>query len=252
MPIRRSEMGKTLHVPPRRRVSSRTLDSGPPPARGYWVAAISLAVLLTSPPADAKKAKVSEYAPSYAPLPAPQPQANGAIFQASQGYAPLTSGTRAAMIGDILTIALVERTLASKSATQTTDRSGDIGLTPPSTGPLSFFSSSDVNMGGGSSFDGKGQATQSNALQGEISVTVAEVYPNGTMLVRGEKLVRLNRGDEFIQFSGLVRPTDVSADNRVLSTRVADARIHYTGKGEVARASRQGWLQRFFSMLSPF
>jgi flagellar L-ring protein precursor FlgH len=44
----------------------------------------------------------------------------------------------------------------------------------------------------------------------------------------------------------------VTADNRVLSTRVADARITYTGKGEIARASRQGWLQRFFSVVSPF
>jgi flagellar L-ring protein precursor FlgH len=107
-------------------------------------------------------------------------------------------------------------------------------------------------MGGDAKFDGKGQAAQSNALSGEVSVTVAEVFPNGTMLVRGEKLIRLNRGDEFVQFAGLVRQTDVSADNRVPSTRVADARITYTGKGEIARASRQGWLQRFFSMVSPF
>jgi flagellar L-ring protein precursor FlgH len=62
----------------------------------------------------------------------------------------------------------------------------------------------------------------------------------------------LNRGDEFIQIAGIIRPADISNDNKVLSTRVADARITYSGKGEIARASRQGWLQRFFSMLSPF
>ena len=72
------------------------------------------------------------------------------------------------------------------------------------------------------------------------------------MLVRGEKALTLNRGDEFVQISGLVRPADITPDNRVLSTRVADAKITYTGKGEIARASRQGWLQRFFSMISPF
>jgi flagellar L-ring protein precursor FlgH len=70
--------------------------------------------------------------------------------------------------------------------------------------------------------------------------------------VRGEKLLTLNRGDENIRISGIVREADIGPDNRVLSTRVADARITYTGKGEIARASRQGWLQRFFSMLSPF
>jgi flagellar L-ring protein precursor FlgH len=191
------------------------------------------------------------HAPSFAP-PLPPPAANGSIFQTSQGYAPLTSGTRAASVGDLLTVVLVERTQAAKSAVANTGRKGDIGLAPPVTGPLSLFTPQDFNMGGSSSFDGKGQAAQSNTLSGEVSVTVAEVYPNGTMLVRGEKLIRLNRGDEFIRFSGLVRPTDVSADNRVASTRVANADITYSGKGEIARASRQGWLQRFFSIVSPF
>ncbi|MDB5725723.1 MAG: flagellar basal body L-ring protein FlgH, partial [Novosphingobium sp.] len=172
--------------------------------------------------------------------------------QPAAGYAPLTSGARASSVGDILTVVLVERTQATKSATQGTDRNGAIGLTPPATGPFALFAGSDVNMSGGQSFKGTGQAAQSNALTGEISVTIAAAYPNGTMLVRGEKTVTLNRGEEMIRLSGLVRSADIGADNRVLSTRVADARITYTGKGEIARASRQGWLQRFFSVVSPF
>jgi flagellar L-ring protein precursor FlgH len=72
------------------------------------------------------------------------------------------------------------------------------------------------------------------------------------MLVRGDKLIKLNRGDEFVRISGIVRQADVNADNRVPSTRVADADITYSGKGEIARGSRQGWLQRFFTMISPF
>lgn len=194
----------------------------------------------------------AEYRPTLA-APAPASiQANGAIFQAANGYAPLTSGTRAAMVGDVLTIALFERTQASKSATQTSGREGEIGLTPPTTGPLDFFKPTDINFAGDQSFNGKGQATQSNLLSGEISVTVAEVYPNGTMLVKGEKLVTLNRGDEYIRLAGIVRAADIGPDNRVPSTRVADARITYSGTGEIARASRQGWLQRFFAVVSPF
>jgi flagellar L-ring protein precursor FlgH len=206
---------------------------------------VSAAVLLTA------GKKPNPYEPVLPPPP-PAPAANGAIFQASHGYAPLTSGTRASQVGDLLTVVLVERTQAVKTATATTGRDGDIGLSPPITGPLSFFTPEEFNMGGSSKFNGKGQAGQSNALSGEISVTVAQVYPNGTMLVRGEKLIKLNRGDEFIRISGLVRQADVTADNRVPSTRVADADITYSGKGEIARASRQGWLQRFFSMVSPF
>jgi flagellar L-ring protein precursor FlgH len=81
---------------------------------------------------------------------------------------------------------------------------------------------------------------------------VAEVYPNGTMLVQGQKRVTLNRGDEFVRIKGIVRVADVDANNRVPSTRVADAQISYTGKGDVARAGRQGWLSRFFQVVSPF
>lgn len=194
------------------------------------------------------------YQATHAPeMPPAPPQPNGAIFQASAGYSSLTNGARASQVGDIITILLVERTQASKSTSANTDRSGSIGLTPPTTGPFSkLFSPSDVGASGTQGFKGKGDAAQSNALSGEITVTIARVYGNGTMLVRGQKALTLNRGDEYVQVSGLVRQADIGPDNRVLSTRVADARITYTGKGEIARASRQGWLQRFFSMISPF
>jgi flagellar L-ring protein FlgH len=183
--------------------------------------------------------------------PPPQP-ANGAIFQATSGYAGLYEGTRARHVGDPLTIVLVERTSASKSAGTKLDSGGGFGLTPPSTGPLSLFNPTDASASGRRNFAGTGTADQSNALSGEVSVTVSEVLPNGTMIVQGQKTVTLNRGDEFVQIRGLVRPADISADNRVLSTRVADARIAYTGRGDVARASRQGWLSRFFQVISPF
>lgn len=210
-----------------------------------------VALGINAVPAHAKKREKIDYAPVYAPMPLPA-AANGAIFQVANGYAPLTSGSRASMVGDILTIQLVEATQASKTSTANTDRNGSIGLTPPVTGPLSLFDPSDITASGGGKFAGKGNATQSNQLTGEITVTVAAVYPNGTMLVRGEKLLTLNRGDETIRIAGIVRAADISPDNRVLSTRVADARISYAGKGDVARASKPGWLNSFFSIISPF
>ena len=222
-------------------------------AAGASVLCAALALLVVEAPADARKGKTDpDYAPSYAPAYGSAP-ANGAIFQAEQGYAPLTSGARAGRVGDILTIVLAERTQASKSNAAKTDRSGSISLDPPTTGPIShILKETDLSGGAGSKFDGNGQATQSNQLNGEITVTIAEIYPNGTMLVRGEKLLTLNRGDERVQISGIIRAIDISPENRVLSTRVADANIRYVGKGEIARASKQGWLQSFFSMISPF
>ncbi len=219
------------------------------------ILATSLAAFVASPALAGKKKREAErefYAPTVMPEPA-APAANGSIFQASMGYTPLTSGARATSVGDIITIVLVERTQATKSNSADTNRSGSIGLTPPTTGLFSkLFSPSDIGASGQNGFNGKGGASQSNALTGEITVTIAAVYPNGTMLVKGEKALTLNRGDEFIQISGLIRQADISPDNRIASTRVADAKIIYNGKGEIARASRQGWLQRFFSMISPF
>ncbi|WP_257545810.1 flagellar basal body L-ring protein FlgH [Sphingopyxis sp. DBS4] len=216
--------------------------------RPFKLALIALA--LAPAPAVAKDKVAPDAFAVTMPPPPPAPPTNGAIFQG--GYVPLTSGGRAGAVGDIITIQLVERTAATKSNAAATQRDGDIGLTPPTTGPLSLFNPSDVAMGGGQQFKGKGDASQSNALSGEVSVTIAEVYPNGTMLVKGEKLLTLNRGDERVQISGIVRAIDIGPDNRILSTRVANAHIRYVGKGEIARASKQGWLQRFFSIISPF
>ena len=212
---------------------------------------LGLIVLALAAAPAAAKDKVAPDAFSVSmPAPPPPPPSNGAIFQS--GYTPLTSGGRAGQVGDIITIQLVERTAATKSNAANTQRDGSIGLTPPATGPFSLFDPSDVGASGTQQFKGKGDASQSNALSGEVSVTVAAVYPNGTMLVKGEKLLTLNRGDERVQISGIVRAIDISPDNRVLSTRVANANIRYVGKGEIARASKQGWLQRFFSIISPF
>ena len=184
--------------------------------------------------------------------PPPPPPANGSIFQASDGYAPLYQGWTAHRVGDPLTIVLVEHTIASKSSSSKLDSSGGFGITPPTTGALSLFKSTDASLSGNRGFNGKGTADQSNTLAGEISVTVAQVYPNGTMLVQGQKRLTLNRGDEFVTIKGVVRIADIDTNNTVASTRVADAQIAYTGKGDVARAGRQGWLSRFFSVVSPF
>ena len=187
-----------------------------------------------------------------APAPAPVTRpANGSIFQPNDGYAALYEGNRAHRVGDPLTVVLVERTQASKTAGTSLDSGGGFSITPPTAGPLSFDPGAS-RLAGARNFAGQGAADQANALSGEISVTVAAVYPNGTMLVQGQKRVTLNRGDEFIQIRGIIRIADIDPNNRIPSTRVADARIAYTGKGDVARAARQGWLSRFFQVISPF
>lgn len=192
-----------------------------------------------------------------AALPAPPPlvpaaaTGDGAIFHAATGYAPLHYGQRAARVGDPITVILAERTGTTKFASGNTKRDGSIGLTPPSVGPFSF-NPGVLNSGAGGSFKGTGDAAQNSTLSGQITVTIAEVLPGGIARIRGEKVMTLSQGDEWIQLTGLVRLADISSDNTVLSPRIADARITYAGKGSVQRAGREGWLSRFFGVVSPF
>ncbi len=219
--------------------------------------ALVVAVAFLPNAADAgilgRKKPAPDFSAALPPPPAPPAAApTGSIFQVAEGYAALYEGTRARRVGDPLTIVLVERTVASKSASSKLDSGGGASITPPATGRLALFANTDATISGKRNFGGTGAADQSNTLSGEVSVTVSQVLPNGTMLVQGQKRVTLNRGDEFVQIKGLIRVADIDADNRVPSTRVADAQIAYTGKGDVARASRQGWFGRFFSVVSPF
>lgn len=185
--------------------------------------------------------------PNAIPVPAP----NGGIYQASAGYAPLHYGNRAARVGDLVTVLLIERTQTSKSASSSQDREGGFDLSPPAIGPFSF--NPDVlNSGASSSFSGQGNASQTNSFRGDLTVTIAEVRPNGTALVRGEKVLDLSQGREWVQVSGIIRLADIDADNRISSQRLADAQITYGGKGSVQRASREGWLSRVFNVVSPF
>ena len=187
------------------------------------------------------------------PLPLPAPKVpDGGIFNAANGYAALTDGHRARAVGDPITILLVENTTTSKSAGSKSAKSGGFGITPPSTGPLSFIKPTSLNMAGTTSFKGDGSANQQSTLGGQVSVTIVAVRTNGTAQVKGEKRLLLSQGEEWVQVSGIVRLADLDADNRIPSSRVADAHIEYAGNGPVSRASRAGWLSKFFNLISPF
>ena len=212
-------------------------------------------ILLTaaiSVPAFAKSKPPAGFEPTMPVMvEAPRP-ADGSIFNASASYAPLYTGLRARSVGDPVTIQLVESTTTSKSAASKTQRGGGASITPPTAGPLSFLNPDSLKASSQSSFKGDGNATQSSSFNAELSVTIAEVRPNGTALLRGEKRMMLSQGQEWVQFSGIVRLADIDSDNRIASNRVANVRIEYAGNGSIQRASREGWLSKFFNIVSPF
>lgn len=224
------------------------------------VCVMSLAACQSLPERDPAYAAVRPVA-----LP-PVDAGNGSIYQAGHDIR-LFEDSRARRVGDLLTINLVETTSASKQSATELSKSNDtsvanptiLGTTPQFNTPgiLPLASNQNNNLGFGLSsdneFSGDSSSSQSNSLTGSITVTVAEVLPNGYMVVRGEKVTSLNQGHEYVRISGIVRPTDIRPDNTVPSTQIADAQITYTGSGSTADTNKIGWLARFFiSSLFPF
>jgi len=201
---------------------------------------------------------VGEQPGNYPPAPAPQfapvTATSGTIYQPARGLS-LFDDVKARHVGDTVTIRLVESTQASKSANTAAKKDSTIDTGVPtvlgtglSAGGKDVLSNKWTTA---QDFAGKGSSSQSNSLNGNITVTVAEVYPNGNMLIRGEKWLTLNQGREFVQITGIVRPVDIGPDNSVPSFKVADARITYSGTGTLADANRPGILARFFMKLWP-
>jgi flagellar L-ring protein precursor FlgH len=198
--------------------------------------------------------------PMYAPVDLKesrfQPLNNGSIFQQGRSVR-LFEDSKAFRVGDLLSVSLSESTNATKSAATKTSKDDAtsigagtlLGVTPTLSGNAILNSS----LSSERAFDGSGDSAQSNSLSGEITVMVSEVLPNGNLVVRGEKIIGLNQGSEFIRITGIVRPQDVSSNNEVVSGKLANARIFYGGGGVVAEANTKGWLSRFFNSPSfPF
>lgn len=191
--------------------------------------------------------------PMYAPI---RPQdmqpvqpMDGSIYNAATSMNLYGDG-RAYRVGDILTVTLQEQTSSKKKNKTELDKETSVSLeqgTAFGNGisvlgkPLSFNLPTSTTE-----FAGEGKSDMSNSLNGSISVTVHEVLPNGVLLVRGEKWLTLNQGDEYIRVSGMVRPQDIGSDNTIASTKLADARIAYSGTGAVNDTNVMGWLSRFF------
>lgn len=189
------------------------------------------------------------YAPVLAPTPAPVAPTNGSLYRPG-GEVNLFADRKAGNIGDILTVVLEENTVSRKSSNVDINKDSETTIadgTALGNAIGAHGLSLDASLSAEREFKGEADAAQSNNLIGDVAVSVVEIWPNGTLVVRGEKWITLNRGDEFIRISGLVRPEDVRADNTVLSNKVANARITYAGTGALADAQTMGWMSRFFN-----
>ncbi|MDR3055011.1 MAG: flagellar basal body L-ring protein FlgH [Zoogloeaceae bacterium] len=219
------------------------------------LAAALLSACASTPPTSVHQPMTAR--PEYRQMPQ---AANGSIFQ-DASMRPLFEDRRARYVGDILTVSITENNAASAESASNANRSGKVGagVNALNVYPLNnikqFNKLSDLNIDASSSntFTGSGDVENTNAFKGTITVTVIDVYPNGNLLVSGEKQVSIGHQQEFIRLSGVVNPRDVKSEtNSVDSSRIADARIEYKASGYISEAQIMGWMARFFLSVLPF
>jgi flagellar L-ring protein precursor FlgH len=173
----------------------------------------------------------------------------GAIYREGPGLR-LYTDRKAREVGDIVTINLSERTQASTRANtaitkeSTNTMSGTVFGAPVTVGGQDVLDNSLSNT---RDFAGDGNSTQSNQITGTLTAQVVQKLPNGNLVIQGSKELTLNQGNELIQVQGIIRTAAIGPDNTIASTRVADARIVYGGRGPIARSNAMGWLDRFFN-----
>lgn len=179
------------------------------------------------------------------------------------GGASLFSPRRARRVGDMVTVLVVQDTTAdSKAGTSLKKKNetsagikalfgleGLVGQLPnlPGGGPTL-----DLDALAENSFDGSGGTNRAGSLTGTITARVLRVLPNGHLVIAGRQAVKINNEVEVLGLRGIVDPRSILANNTVLSTAIADARIEYGGTGVVAAKQRPGWLSRVLDTVSPF
>jgi flagellar L-ring protein precursor FlgH len=186
-------------------------------------------------------------------------RASGSLFsEARGGY---LEDTRAVRVGDLVVIHIDESANASgaastnlkRDASGTTGVNSMLGLVPalqkayPSMDTAKLIDFATTN-----GFAGSGDTTRKGQLTGNVAVRIAREMPNGDLFIEGTKVVLINNEEYHLYISGLVRPSDISPDNSIASTRVADAQVEFTGRGDLADQQRKGWLIRMLDTMNPF
>ena len=159
-------------------------------------------------------------------------------------YEALTSDGRSFKVGDILTVMIYETATASTQTNTETSKSTSLGVSATD-GTTDFSGKAGIN----SDFDGGGRSNQTGKLVASVSVSVVEKKANGDMLVKGRQTLEFNNDTQYISVEGVVREKDVTASNTVLSSRLAEANIKFTGEGLLSSRAEPGIITRFWNWL---
>lgn len=199
-------------------------------------------------------AKVDVAEPTFArPEPVPAPVINnGSIYQ-SVAYRPLFEDHRARLVGDTITVQIVEKVTATAKSSSKVEKSGSVDAGISAFPFLKADKLAKLGVSGSSEnkFSGAGDTANTNEFSGTITATVTGVLPNGHLLVAGEKQIGVNHNVDVLRFSGQVDPRAIQPGNVVPSAQIANVRIEQKGRGAQGDAQQTGWLARFFLTLAP-
>lgn len=164
------------------------------------------------------------------------------LYQPSS-YKALTSDLRARQVGDLITVMVYESASASSTANTSAGRDAGVALDVQGTGK-----SYSAGINASNQTDGRGRTQREGKVLAQITVTIRAISANGDLLIAGEQLLEINNEKQQIAVEGQIRPQDVSDTNVVLSTRIANAKISYSGQGDLADKQRPAWWQRFLTL----
>jgi flagellar L-ring protein FlgH len=195
------------------------------------------------------------------PPPSPRAKATGSLWRDDVSANFLFADTKARFPGDLLTIVIDERASGlndadTSSSTETEVTAGieqffgftqQLAQKNPTIDPTQMVKASTSRE-----WDGEGTTSRRGNLSASMTAKVTAVAANGNLWIEGDKVVSVNKEDQHIVVAGWVRPEDIDAENRVLSSRLAEARVDYYGVGVVAMKQRPGWGYFLLDVVWPF
>jgi len=174
-----------------------------------------------------------------------------------EGSSSIYTEKRARRVGDVITVMIQEVNQATNAASSQDQKSGSVvvGAGNGFLGSANFLNNNinnNIGLGGGTSHQGQGTSSRSSKVTGQMTAKIISVLPSGNYLIEGSRYVEVNDEKQTIDVTGEIRPDDISSDNTVLSTRVANARIKFTGTGPASETAKPGLLTRVMSWLGLF
>jgi flagellar L-ring protein precursor FlgH len=185
----------------------------------------------------------------------------GSLWSDGAEFNFLFSDQRAFRTGDLVTIRVEEFATAQRGARTSLERTSQLNAEIQSfLGLIERLREMDIGLDGNSllgattamGFSGSGETGRTERLEATVQAIVRERLPNGLLFVEGRRIIVVNNEEQYLYISGVVRPIDIDDNNVVSSSRLADADIEFTGRGDLTDQQRRGWLARFFARIWPF